>query len=307
MRAATSRALSLIVAVLVVGCGGGPTASHASSASAPEPSPSAIPSASPIDTATLAAPSPSPDPTATAAASSSGPPQTEWTLNLYRKAGMRFQYPDYYACTATSVQIALNFIAMDGGLTNWTVSTSYATQEAIFKFERANMTMATSSEGSDPHGTRNAINFYGWGAMTAGVYDDVEFSSFSAAAKGVVSSVARTRRPAIIFPWLGGHSQVVTGFKVHGENPATSNNFTVLGVFLTDPLLGYSYINAGGANTKVTAINPDTYVTLANWKSGRDAIKYTDFEQLDSRQRDPIDGKIGRNEWYRKWVAVLAV
>ena len=307
MRPATSRALSLIVAALVVGCGGGPTASNAPSASALEPSPSAIPTASPIDTATLAAPSPSPDPTATAGASSSGSPQTQWNLDLYRKAGMRFQYPDYYSCTATSVQIALNFIAMDGGQTNWTVSNTYAMQETIFKFERANMTMSTSSEGSDPHGTRNAINYYGWGSMQAGVYKDVTFASFSAAAKGVVSSVARTRRPAIIFPWLGGHSQVVTGYKVHGENPATSNNFTVEGVFLTDPLLGYSYINAGSANTKVTAINPDTYVTLANWKTGRDAIKFTDFEQLDSRQRDPIDGKIGRNEWYHKWVAVLAV
>jgi hypothetical protein len=220
---------------------------------------------------------------------------------------MRFEYPDPYACTATSVQIALNFIVYDGGTAVWTPTTSYAAEQKIFEYERANMTLPVWANGSDPHGSRNAINYFGWGSIKAGVYKDVSFGTFRAAAKSIVSSIARTRRPAIIFPWYGGHAQVVTGYKAHGEDPATSDNFTVEGVYLTDPLVGYTYIVYGGTSHRVVAIHPDTYVSLATWQYGPDAVRFTDFRQTDSTIRDPIDGALGRNEWFRKWVAVLAV
>jgi hypothetical protein len=74
---------------------------------------------------------------------------------------MRFQYPDYYSCTATSVQISLNFIALAGGDTEWLLDASYAAQEEIFRFERGHMTLPATADGSDPHGTRNAMNYFG--------------------------------------------------------------------------------------------------------------------------------------------------
>ena len=105
------------------------------------------------------------------------------------------------------------------------------------------------SNGSDPHGTRNALNYYGWGSKQAGVYQDVSFATFGEAARAIVSSVARTRKPAVVFTWFGEHSQVVTGYKVRGENPASSDDFTIEGVYLTDPLLGYTHIEFGGPAT----------------------------------------------------------
>jgi hypothetical protein len=142
--------------------------------------------------------------------------------------------------------------------------------------------------------------------MDAGVYTDSAFPTFAAAATAIVKSIAVTNRPAIIFPWLGGHAQVVTGYKVHGDDPATSDAFTIEGVYLSDPLYGYSYIVQNGVSRKVTAIKADTYVALADWQNGPDAVKFTDYLQRDSTLRDPIDGKIGRDEWYGKWVVVLA-
>ncbi len=325
MRAATPSAMALILAALVAGCAGGSLDSSASSAPASQgssalaatASPSAVPAASPTVASTV---SPAVAPTASPTAETLPGPQatpteplllppapTDWHLDLYNPYGMRFEYPDPYACTATSVQIALNFIVYDGGAADWTPTTSYATQQEIFAFERANMTLPAWANGSDPHGARNAINYYGWGSLTAGVYKDVSFGTFRAAAKAVVASIARTRRPAIIFPWYGGHAQVVTGYKAHGEDPATSDNFTGEGVYLTDPLVGYTYIVYGGASHKVMAIRPDTYVSLAAWQSGPDAVRFTDFRQTDSTIRDPIDGARGRSEWFGKWVAVLAV
>lgn len=162
------------------------------------------------------------------------------------------------------------------------------------------------SNGSDPHGTHNALNYYGWGSKQAGVYQDVSFATFGEAARAIVSSVARTRKPAVVFTWFGEHSQVVTGYKVRGENPASSDDFTIDGVYLTDPLLGYTYIEFGGTSYHMISIKPDTYVSLADWEQGRDAVRFSAYEQNDSTGRDPIDGRIGKDEWYKMWVVVLA-
>jgi hypothetical protein len=328
MRSAGFGALILSVVALVAGCSGASavstsavasTTTQASTPASPGlvPSPTGSRAAAPSPTATptpssTATPrstlgdTPTAAPTATPPAATATIP-TEWHLDLYWKEGMRYEYPDPYSCTATSVQITLNFIVRDGGQTIWSPDTSYAKQEEIFAYERSHMTLPAWINGSDPHGARNALNYFGWGSMEAGVYKDVAFGTFGAAAKAVVASIARTRKPAIVFPWYGGHAQVVTGYKAHGADPATSDDFTIDGVYLTDPLYGYTYIVYGGASHKVVAIDPDTYVSLASWRTGSDAVRYTDYLQTDSKLRDPIDGAIGKLEWYRKWVAVLAV
>ena len=227
-------------------------------------------------------------------------------MDLYKEAGMRYQYPDGNACTAAATQISLNFISYDAGSVHWSPTVSFATQEEILKYERANMTMPLWQNGSDPHGTRNALNDYGWGTKQAGVYKDAAFGTFDEAARAIVSSLARTRKPAIIFTWWGEHSQVVTGYKVQGGNPATSDDFTILGMYLTDPLLGYTYVEFGGTSHHMVSIKPDTYVLLADWEHGRDAVRFSAYEQNDSTGRDPIDGRRGKDEWYQLWVVVLA-
>jgi hypothetical protein len=311
MRAAMAPTLGALLLVIVAGCAGS-AGSAASAGASTRPAPSATPNLAPAATASVRASLPSPSPVVAVAATPSaspttgGSPQTEWALDLFNGDGVRRQYPDLYACTAASVQTSLNLIALDGADKQWTLDTSYRTQEKIMAYERAHMTMTASSEGSDPHGTRNALNYFGWGSMDAGVYVDVAEPSFDAAAKAIVASIARTRKPAITFTWFGGHTHLVTGYKAHGQNPATSDDFTVEGVYLTDPLLGYSYIIYGGVSHKVDAFKPDTWVTLADWKSGSDAIRFTHYVQTDSPLRDPIDGWIGKLEWYEKWVVVLA-
>ena len=264
-----------------------------------------------VATAVASSPSPSPSPsveaTPSASPSPSGSPQTEWALNLYNVAGLRRQYPDLYACTAAAVQMSLNLIALDNGDVSWQPTTEYRVQEGILAYERANMTMALSSEGSDPHGTRNALNYFGWSSMDAGVYADVAEPSFAVASQAVVASIARTRKPAIVFPWFGGHAQVVTGYKVHGENPAVSDDFTIEGVYITDPLEGYTFLIYGGVSHRVNEIRPNSWIPLKDWKSGSDSVRFTEYLQTDSRGRDPIDGQIGQLEWFGKWVAVIAV
>ena len=301
-------AMAALVA-LAAGCAGAaPSATGAPLVSLSRP---ASPVASATETATpTPKPGPSQSPVATPTPSASptpaGSPQTDWTLTLYNENGVRFQNPDHEACTAASAQTALNMIALGGGDTGWTPTIDYAVQERILEYERANMTMAVTSPGSDPHGTRNALNYYGWNSMWAGVYVDRAYSTFDEAAKAIVSSIARTHKPAIIFTWFGGHTQVVSGYKVHGADPATSNAFTVLGVYLTDPLIGTGSLFYGGVWHDVQTITADTFVTLANWKSGPDAVQFRWYRQRDSTLVDPIDGAIGRMEWYDHWVVVLA-
>jgi hypothetical protein len=90
---------------------------------------------------------------------------------------------------------------------------SYDTQESSLAFERDNMTMLTSSAGTDPHGWRNAFNYFGWGSLDADVYRDAAYSSFDAAAKVAVSAIATTHKPVGILARAGGHAQRVIGLR----------------------------------------------------------------------------------------------
>ena len=56
------------------------------------------------------------------------------SLNLFAAAGFRYQDPNYYACTATSVMDMLNFIkiAGTGGRTSkWEVRLGLAARDSI--------------------------------------------------------------------------------------------------------------------------------------------------------------------------------
>jgi hypothetical protein len=221
---------------------------------------------------------------------------TTHTFDLYNPRAERWQDPDYTACTAASAMSMLNTIAYSGAPAGfvWKTNTSFSMLESVQNFERSNMTMLTSVNGSDPHGWRNALNHYGWGSVKAGVYADLSYPTFAAAEKAAVSALATTGKPVGILAVMGGHAVFMTGYKVKGDDPRTgSKSFTVLGVYLTDPLQ--------------SAGRRDSYVTAYEWRAGDSWVQFARYWQVDSPYRDPIDGKVGKTEWYGKWVIVAPV
>ncbi|MGD0248937.1 MAG: hypothetical protein ABSB75_07790 [Candidatus Limnocylindrales bacterium] len=190
----------------------------------------------------------------------------------------------------------LNTIAYTGSASGfvWRPTTSYATQEEILAYERANMTMLTTSAGSDPHGWRNALNYYGWGSMSAGVYRDSAYSSLDAAAKAAVRAVARYGKPVGILARAGTHAEFITGYQVTGADPRTgSSDFSIVGVYLTDPYQAVGH--------------RDFWVTYADWRSGGSWVRFSQYFESDSPYPDPIDGHIGTDEWYGRWVLIVPV
>jgi hypothetical protein len=219
--------------------------------------------------------------------------QPAWAFDLFSPAAERWQDPDMVACTAAAAQSMLNTVAAegpDGGLV-WRSTTDYSTQESIMAFERNNMTMLTSSAGTDPHGWRNALNYYGWGSLTAGVYRDSAYGSFDAASKAAVAALATYHKPVGILAHAGGHAEFITGYEVTGDDPSTgSMDFEIVGVDLTDPL---------AANAR-----RDSWITAASWQSGGVWVQFGRYLETDSPYRDPIDGQTGYAEWYGNWVLI---
>ena len=221
------------------------------------------------------------------------PSSADWTADIWDPRADRFQDPDYTACTAADTISMLNDIFYAGyssGL-SWSPTTSYDTQVSILAYERAHMTMLQTSLGTDPHGWRNALNNYGWGSMTAGVYRDSAYASFDAAAKAAVSALARFHKPVGILAVAGKHAQYLTGYQVTGEDPATgSMNFTIVGVDITDPLKSEG--------------RRDAWVTASDWENGTAWVAFSPYMETDSPYTDPIDGHVAHDEWYGKWVII---
>jgi hypothetical protein len=220
-------------------------------------------------------------------------PDPAWTGDLYDTRADRWQDPDITACTAASTMSMLNTISYSGSASGlvWQPTTSYDNQESILAYERAHMTMLVTSLGTDPHGWRNALNYFGWGSIDAGVYRDSSYSSFDAASKAAVSALAKYHKPVGILARSGAHSQFITGYQVTGDDPSTgSSNFTIVGVDITDPLQSHGL--------------RDHWVTLATWRSGDAQLSFSAYLQADSPYQDPIDSHIGYDEWYGKWVII---
>jgi hypothetical protein len=230
-----------------------------------------------------------------------------WKADLYDARAVIWQEPDGSACTSAAAQMMLNIVAYESGseylappdslaprtAPRWHVDTSHETMEALQAYERSNMTMLASSAGADPHGWRNALNYFGWGSVNAGVYRDSAYFSFDDAARAVVTSVARTGSPVGILARGGSHAQLVTGYVVTGEDPRIGDNFTIQGVYLTDPL-------------RRVAMR-DAWIPLDDWRSGAEAVRFSRYLQNDSPYRDGLDGNVGTSEWYGKWVIVSPV
>jgi hypothetical protein len=234
------------------------------------------------------------------------PARATYVVDLFTTRAVRFQNPDYSACTAASTMVMLNTIYYSSnpawsmtsdGRTDpefvWKPDVTYERQKSILKWERRNMTMPFWQKGSDVHGWRNALNYFGWGSLDAGMYTDQAYPTFDQAVKATVRSIALRNQPVGILTWYGSHAQYVTGYSVTGQDPRTgSTDFTVNGVFLTDPLKWQGLANA--------------YITTRTWRWGGVAIAFRPFQQRDSILIDPIDGKYGWREWWNKYVIVAS-
>jgi hypothetical protein len=246
--------------------------------------------------------------TAAKATPAEAPPSPlTWSVNLYNSSVVRFQNPDPNACVAAATVSMLGIIALNAisdtappvgsslptTTFRWGIDTTYATQESVMDFDRKHMTMYRGYKGSDPHGWRNALNYFGWGSMYAGVYKDASYPNFAAAAQATVDSLARTNKPVGILGWWGGHAQYITGYVVQGRDPRVSDKYTIVGVYLSDPLRETSM--------------PNVFITLSQWKNGPVGIEFTRYQQSGSVFPDPIDGQAGDIEWHNKWVIIEPV
>jgi PKD repeat protein len=228
------------------------------------------------------------------------PPDQLYSDNLYSSL-VRYQDPDMSSCVAAATLIMLNEVAKEGhrgsGFT-WTTSTTLARQRSIMKWARAHDTLEPGSGGTDPNGWRNALNQYGWGdyqdpdTMT---YQVQTFTSYGAAVKAAVRAVARFHRPVGILGWAGGHAQVLNGYTVYGQNPATSSSFTVRYVYLTDPLRRDALRNAR--------------ITFTNFVTGPLKYRLRKYRQTDSPKDDPYTPGVvpADNLWYGRYVIVAPV
>jgi hypothetical protein len=228
------------------------------------------------------------------------PPDRTYTENLYSNL-VRYQDPDLTACVATATMIMLNQVAANGRKGKgfqWTTSVSVTRQRNVMRWARAHDTLERGPGGTDPNGWRNALNQYGWGdyqdpdSMT---YEVFAFNSYDKAVKTAISAMARYDRPVGILGWAGGHAQVLNGYTVYGQDPATSMDFTVRYVYLTDPL-------------KRDALR-NTRITYTKFITGPLKYRLRKYRQKDSPLDDPyIDGVIAADKgWYGRYVIVAPV
>jgi hypothetical protein len=241
-----------------------------------------------------------PSAAATPAPQPSGLRQT-YRKDLYDAASIRYQDPDMTACTAASTEVMLNLISRrgthDGGFV-WTPTTSYDTQESVLTWERAHHTLDAGAPGSDPHGWRNALNYYGWSQYTSPAvrhYDDIAYASFDDAVRAAVVALARENQPVGLLGWAGGHAQIMTGYEVYGLDPATSSDFAVQAVYITDVLASNHLL--------------DVRITYSALQSGPTVYRFRAYEWKDSAADDPYTpGTVASwREWYGKWVIVAPV
>jgi hypothetical protein len=243
---------------------------------------------------------------------------TTWSRNLYNYHGVVFQDPYPTACTAAAAMTMLNLMSLgrtggDGFV--WRTSriqkssdpTNYRDMTSILYFERGHDTLRSSSSGSDPHGWRNALNYYGWGKQAMvdpakRIYDDLQFTTFSAAVRAAVRAIARHDKPVGMLGWAGRHAQVITGYVVTGANPAVSNDFTVRYIYLTDPLRSDGFVN--------------TKISMSALQGGNIHYRFRAYREADSPyddgyssgwRRSSVMPSVGTSEWYGRWVIIAPV
>lgn len=228
-------------------------------------------------------------------------------LDLFVGSGFRYQDPNPYACTSTSVMDMLNFIALRGtGGTGfrWKVSMSGAKRDAILRWERTNDTLK-GGDGSDPHGWRNALNYYGWGeaAMREGrrVYEDKSYDAYTVAMRAIVRALIRTRKPVGVLARRGQHAQFITGYYGLVGDPfrrnadgSLANDFKIGGFYISDPLRSASIVDR--------KVGYSEFANTSNLK-----LRFQRYYETDSPYDDKYtSGTVASyREWYGRFVLIL--
>ena len=217
----------------------GPEPSELPETVTPEPTVTPAPTPEPTLKPT---PKPTPKPTATPAPK----PSPSFTMNLYRSGAFVRQQTNYW-CVPTSTQIMINII-------KHRKDHSYATQLAMWKVAWANIKykgFKPQVYGSDPQGWVAALEKFG-----GGDYKWVNSKSFDAALKSAVKAMAVTGRPVGLVVMSGKHAWVLHGF-ITTANPAKTNNFKVLSVYVTAP--GYGLLKYD--------VKPNTKLSVEQFKT----------------------------------------
>ena len=246
-------------------------------------------------------------PPARSGAVRSAPLSIPTNLNLYASGHVRYQDPNYSACTAAGAMTMLNFIAVagSGGVGfRWKPSLSGTLRDAILNWERSHDTMS-GGRGSDPHGWRNALNYYGWSSSTLlqgqRVYEDVAYGGYDSAVKAAVRAMILTRKPVGVLAWAGRHAQFVHGYYGLKGDPfekdaagSYTNDFSFSGFYLTDPLR-----SSNATNMRIG------YTTLRDTSNYR--FKLRRYYETDSLLDDPYTSGTKRSvdEWYDRFVLIL--
>jgi hypothetical protein len=243
-----------------------------------------------------------------------GAATTTRSLNLFAPGTFLYQDPYMSSCTAAAAMMMLNTIDVrdvGGPGFTWTVNrTKNDPSDArdllsVLAWARAHDTLASGTLGSDPHGWRNALNWFGWGSgrEAAGrVYQDRAYATFSGAVKAAVRAIARYQMPVGMLGRAGRHAQVMHGYTVIGADPAVSNDFAVVAVFVSDPLRSAALVNRR--------------LSLETLRSGSLRIRFRPYREVDSPRDDPYTGgwirssvlpSTAPSEWYGRWVVILPV
>lgn len=229
-------------------------------------------------------------------------------MNLFVWAGFRYQDPNMYACTSTAAIDMLNFIALHktgGPGFVWKPTLSGATRDYMLYWARVHDTLP-GGHGSDPHGWRNLLNVFGWGASAAWagptrVYDDRSYGAFESAMRDTVRALAATKKPVGLLYWSGSHVVIVTGYYGLSGDPFAkdtagnyTNTFVAAGFYLTDPL----------SKNKMTS-KAVPWSTM-KW-SNDNRLRFKPYYQTDSTLDDPYTPGVrrSRDEWYRRFVVIL--
>jgi hypothetical protein len=134
------------------------------------------------------------------------------------------------------------------------------------------------------------------------VYDDLEYTTYDAAVHAAVQAIARFGMPVGILGWAGKHAQLMTGYVVEGDDPAQSDAFSVLFVYLSDPLSADRLVN--------------TKISNATFKGGSWRVRFQPYRETDSPYDDPykpgwkrsaVSATWGPSEWYHRWVIVAPI
>jgi hypothetical protein len=231
------------------------------------------------------------------------------TFNVFRAEGFRYQDSNRYACTSTATMVMLNWIALSGtggaGF-RWKLNRTPTTRDAILAWERTHDTLA-GGRGSDPHGWRNALNYYGWGPTalrTSGrVYEDRTFNTYDKAVKAAVRGLILTGKAVGVIGWAGKHAQIIVGYYGLNGDPFVkdaagvySNAFTVEGFFLVDPLSSQAMVN--------TPVSYEMFATASNPK-----LRFQPYLERDSPYDDAYSPgfRPSRDEWYGRFVTVMPI